>query len=773
MLSRVLGGSKTCKTWLGLTIGIISLVSLMALAPLAAAATGVIALDIAEGPIGTVNTLYGYGFAPGDNCTVRFATASVATGTIDPAGEVSIDFTVPIFPRGRYAVTISTPSDNSNIEYYTVTPEITLEQTSARPGSQIKVSGSGFKASSYVAVLIDSTSLGSIAASVNGTFADATFNIPAGAAGTHTIYGKDAVGTSPEVKFNGVGPEISLSLDSGQVGGQFSVDGTGFKPLSTVSILFDSTVIGTGTTDDAGVFSNIVAAVPHSAAGAHAVTAKDTVGPSGSVTFNTLGPEISLNRGSGRVDDQISVSGVGFKPGSSVSILFDSTSTGTVVADASGAFSDAIITVPPVSGGRHVVTGQDALNTSAGVTFEISQSMTISPSSAAVGESVEVSGSGFNKSSITVEFDSTAIKLDAIADASGAFTGSFQIPEAAAGQHDVRVHDSGGSTDTVTLTVVPKLTVSPDAGPAGTIITAAGTGFNAADHVSIKYNGAPMVTSPALIETDARGSFFATFEVPPSLPGAGSIEASDTVQSASTIFNSVLAATISQLTNEAAPGHVGMQISVNGAGFKPNARIIVTRATIQKELGATVADANGIFEIDFAIPPSPSGRHTIIVTDGTNKKEFDFFLEVEPPAVPLLLKPDVDKKVDQPVIFDWKDVADPSGVTYTIQIARDERFDSVFIEQAGLEDSEFTLPDKELEPATKDKPYYWRVKAIDGASNESAWSEIRSFAAGFVLTLPNGETEMFFSAWTVYLLVLMFILLVVISFWLGRKTSPY
>jgi hypothetical protein len=770
-LSRVLGGSKTCKTYLGLTLGIISLVSLLAFAPLAAAATGVIDVDIAEGPIGTANSLFGYGFMPSDNFTVRFAATSVATGLVDAAGEVNADFLVPAYPRGKYAVTVLTPSDNSNIEYFTVTPEITLDRTSIRPGGQIKVTGYGFKASSTVSVLLDSATLGNVTAGTSGNFTNVAFNIPSGAAGAHTIYGKDSVGTSPGVSFTGVAPEITLNMDSGRVGSQISLDGTGFKPLSTISIMFDGAVLGTVTSDDAGAFSNGMVNVPHSASGAHAVTAKDTVGPSGGVAFSTLAPEISLNRGSGRVDDPISVSGLGFKPGSSVKIMFDNTSAGSVTADASGAFSGSVITVPPVSGGRHVVTGQDALNTSAGVDFEISQSMTISPSSGAVGEPVEISGSGFSKSSLTVEFDNTPIKLDAVVDASGVFTGSFNIPEAAAGKHDVRVHDNSGSTDAAVLTVVPKLTVSPDAGPAGTVVKAAGTGFNAADHVSIKYNGAPVITSPASIETDARGSFFASFEVPPSLPGAGSVEASDAGQRASTVFNSVLAANISQLTNEAAPGHVGMQLSVNGAGFKPNARIIVTRATIQEELGSTLADANGIFEINFAIPPSPSGRHTIIVTDGTNKQEFDFFLEAEPPATPLLLQPDADKKVDNPVLFDWKDVADASGVTYTIQIARDERFDSIFKEEAGLGDSELLLPGDLLEPAGKDNPYYWRVKATDGAMNESQWSEMRPFTSGFTLTLPNGETEMVFSAWTVYLLVGLFLVLVAVSFWLGRKTS--
>lgn len=452
--------------------------------------------------------------------------------------------------------------------------------------------------------------------------------------------------------------------------------------------------------------------------------------------------------------------------------MLDNTVAGNVVTNASGAFSDAVVTIPPGSGGKHVLTGRDAVNVSRGVNFEITLSMTISPASGAVGEVAKVSGSGFNKqSTVAVDFDGSALKIDgAVTDASGTFSGSFQVPETAAGKHTILVRDNSGNQDTVTFTVNPKLTVSPETGDPGTMAKATGTGFTASKTVTIKYNGVPVAISPASINTDSRGSFFATFEVPAYLPGTYSVEASDGSQSTSAKFTSILAATISQLTSKAAPGHVGMQLTINGAGFRPNARITVTRATIQKPLATVETNAQGVFSINFTIPPSPSGEHHIIVTDGVNSKEFEFFIEQEAPARPFLLQPDTDRKAKQPVNFDWKDVSDPSGVTYALQIAKDERFDAVFLEKEGIEDSEFAMPEKELEPVTKDHPYYWRVKAVDDASNESEWSEIRSFSTGFVLTLPNGEPELILSAWAVYGISTFFVLLVFFSFFvLGRR----
>ncbi|GAI57012.1 unnamed protein product, partial [marine sediment metagenome] len=66
-------------------------------------------------------------------------------------------------------------------------------------------------------------------------------------------------------------------------------------------------------------------------------------------------------------------------------------------------------------------------------------------------------------------------------------------------------------------------------------------------------------------------------------------------------------------------------------------------------------------------------------------------------------------------------------------IATSENFTSasVVLEKAGLTSSEYTVNEgEELEPRSKEEPYYWRVKAVDGASNESAWSGERAFYVG-------------------------------------------
>ena len=76
---------------------------------------------------------------------------------------------------------------------------------------------------------------------------------------------------------------------------------------------------------------------------------------------------------------------------------------------------------------------------------------------------------------------------------------------------------------------------------------------------------------------------------------------------------------------------------------------------------------------------------------------------------------------------------DSLPVTYTLQIATSEDFTSasIVLKKAGLTSSEYTVTEsEELESRSKEEPYYWRVKAVDGASNESAWSGERAFYVG-------------------------------------------
>ncbi len=70
---------------------------------------------------------------------------------------------------------------------------------------------------------------------------------------------------------------------------------------------------------------------------------------------------------------------------------------------------------------------------------------------------------------------------------------------------------------------------------------------------------------------------------------------------------------------------------------------------------------------------------------------------------------------------------------------------------------------KKLAPTKKDAPYYWRVKAIDGASNESKWSDPVPFYV---------RSRFALSGWARNALIGLGVAGgVFLGFWLGRRTA--
>ena len=83
--------------------------------------------------------------------------------------------------------------------------------------------------------------------------------------------------------------------------------------------------------------------------------------------------------------------------------------------------------------------------------------------------------------------------------------------------------------------------------------------------------------------------------------------------------------------------------------------------------------------------------------------------DAQAPPVPTLVSPaDGTTTDDTTPTFDWSDVTDPSGVTYTLEIIGT-------LTKTGLTTSTYTL-------TLSDGNYSWRVRAIDNVGNESDWS---------------------------------------------------
>jgi len=315
-----------------------------------------------------------------------------------------------------------------------------------------------------------------------------------------------------------------------------------------------------------------------------------------------------------------------------------------------------------------------------------------------------------------------------------------------------------GNSAVAEFMVIPSFTLEPTSGMVAETITASGHGLTKISIISIYFKDAEV----AHAKTNEYGSFETIFKVPSMKSSTYEVKAEDEKGNAAKAMFTIVEASLSQTT-----GNIGTPLIVSGAGFRISK--VVTVKYDDREIAQATAGSGGSFSVAFNVPVSVSGEHVITVSDGNNTIQLIFTMESEPPVAPAPQLPETGVKATSPLRFDWTDVTDDSPpVTYALQIATSQDFtaDSIVLERAGLNVSEYTLTEKEkLAPVSKKEPYYWRVKALDGASNESLWSTPRSFYVGAPFALRG---------WVLFTLIgLGAILIGLLLFWMGRRTAYY
>jgi len=391
----------------------------------------------------------------------------------------------------------------------------------------------------------------------------------------------------------------------------------------------------------------------------------------------------------------------------------------------------------------------------------------IDPDSGIVGTEVEISGEYFGaKDDITIYFDDEEMDIedgDDETDSDGDFKDALIIiPESTAGEHTITVEDESGHSAEGTFTVESEMSIASTSGEAGDKITVSGTGFKGDKEITVSVGGVEVITEPATIETDEYGSFSGRFVVPDRDPDTYEVEVSDGTNEETANFTILVSLSMNISPTS---GNVGTKITVTGTGFVANGT-----ATIKYDdtnVATAPISSDKTLSASFDAPASSGGAHNIVVSDGTNTLTAIFTMESTAPSIPPPLKPEMGVKAESPVYFDWEDVEDPSGVTYTLQVATDKEFtsSSIILEKKGLTKSEYTVTEVEkLKSTKKEAPYYWRVKAVDGASNESEWTSPGSFyVGGFGFSLTG---------WVLYTICGVGALLFgIIGFWVGRRTA--
>jgi len=376
-----------------------------------------------------------------------------------------------------------------------------------------------------------------------------------------------------------------------------------------------------------------------------------------------------------------------------------------------------------------------------------------------VGSQATVTGSGFRANdTITVTLDNTLLNVGSVTtDSQGRFSTIITVPPTAGGAHQLKAADSVES-DTETFTVTADASMTPTSGYVGTQLNVSGTGFLASQGITIIFDNTPVGTTSA----SAQGSFSFQFKVPARQAGTYKVRVTDGQNFKDINFVVTTSATITP-TSASAPGFVGQTVTVSGVGFNSGAKLTITYDGKQVTTGTVGADSN--FSINFKAPASAGGEHTIIITDGTITLPLAYYMDAMAPAAPSLLTPETGVRQKAQGTFTWNTVSDPSGVTYDFEIASSASFASgtILVQKTGLTETEYTLLKEEaLKSTKKDAPDFWRVRAVDNASNSGNWSNVWSFTVGSVLP-----------AWALWTLIgLGALIIVLFAFWLGRRSGP-
>jgi len=397
--------------------------------------------------------------------------------------------------------------------------------------------------------------------------------------------------------------------------------------------------------------------------------------------------------------------------------------------------------VPESYTGDHEILAEDVDDVYATDYFDVEPGLTIEPEEGPVGTTVAVEGRGFAEEEENMELlyylDGTAevVEDNIEVNADGYWQASFQVPSSSRGDHYINAQGDDTElkdVEDVSFEIAPEIEIDLDilSGTVGESIAITGSGFDSEDnYIKILFAGEEAETEPEIIRADENGHWEASFEVP-DMPAGTYIVTAEGQSTREEDVNNLTFTIAPGLLLSPDEGHVGTNLTVTGGGFTPDEVVVIKYDGGEVETART--DEGGGLEASFLVPESKHGAHNVTAeVGGETEASATFIMESDPPDIPELISPPEDDRVGfigkvRPT-FEWSEVSDDSGVYYSLRIWTSNNVTKV--SKVGLVGTNYTLNDIEALPQGT---YSWSVQAVDGADNESGWTEPRSFRIGVI-----------------------------------------
>jgi len=458
--------------------------------------------------------------------------------------------------------------------------------------------------------------------------------------------------------------------------------------------------------------------------------------------------DIELSPEFGPPGTEVEVYGHDFTEDTLVDIYYDGVLVATDRTDSEGEFT-IIITIPEDSSGPYRVLANLAYTT-ADRYFVVRPGLTVSPEKGPLGTNVTVKGQGFAKNEEAIELmyylngSYKTIESNIMADARGSWGTSFQIPSSTRGEHKLdaqgaesKLYEVGDATFRVTA----EISIDKPSGIVGDTVTMTGSRFSASEKdITVLLDSQAVATD---IQANSKGEWEASFTVP-EMPAGEYIVTADGEQTRKEDISELSFEIKSNTALSSDEGHVGMDLTVTGCGFAANEEVVILYDDSQVATAET--DDKGNFEASFSVPESKHGEHEVRAkltgsTNNTADLETNasavFTMESDPPPVPTLISPSDRIRLgfmgEVTPTFEWSEVSDDSGVTYSLQIAVSAdvnatgEFVDPMVSVTNLAETSYTVTE-----ALPYGTYYWIVQAVDGAENGSDWAANHSFRVGLL-----------------------------------------
>ncbi len=498
--------------------------------------------------------------------TFTLTASPVSSGNVycaDGAGQTQAGGTV----TWDSAVTVPT---------FTLGATVSVTPTSGDIGTTVTVKGYDFTSGSNIPSL--SITMGGMglapAASSNLTTRDAygslddfsiplviPANMPGGAKTVSVTDNASKIGTTT---FTVNTPTITMSPASGAPNTLVTISGSHFQASDTIiagNLTFAGNTWNTAAlTVDASGNWNVNLRVPAAAvAGNNPVRVTTSAGTVVNSVFAVGARVVTITPASGPIGTTVLVSATNMTPGSTIAVgalTFNGAAwnTAAITIDSLGNMASTTLVVPTAVAGSRTVTATDgALVTAVGVFTVTQPTISISPTTGYMGNTITVTGSGWvpgMMGMVTIRFTDTAARTMVLAtpDASGTITGVFTVPvTASTTTNSVTALDSlGNASPAVAFALAPAaITLSPTSGPVGTVVTVSGAGFPPLTGLTagtgLIIGGVPVLPATAVM-TNSTGAFSTTFTVPGLATGAQSVTATAGATTSVNVFFTITAA---------------------------------------------------------------------------------------------------------------------------------------------------------------------------------------------------------------------------------------